>query len=194
MVISVILGYDMSDLKNGGDSMKAICTLCNKNVIDVLHMGISTLVSRKIKNIKQEKERDLNSSSIVFIRSTAGTVSQQGDQKVVKEPVNNNSSQTNSPISVKSLKVMAEDAEIRWALNVVLSHFSYRSCLGTNKPFKTIFPGSAIAKEVSVSKTKCTYVIHFDIAPIFKNINNNNLTIFNISIALPFIQFYLTKV
>ena len=42
---------------------------------------------------------------------------------------------------------MAKDAEIKWNLKVVLSHFSYRSCLGTSKHFKTIFSESAIAKE-----------------------------------------------
>ena len=32
-----------------------------------------------------------------------------------------------------------------------------------------MFPDSVIAKQFSMSKTKCAYVIHFDIAPIFKN-------------------------
>ena len=84
--------------------------------------------------------------------------------------MSDNSLQTNFKIqSVKSPKVMAKDAEIKWALKVVLSHFSYRSCLGTNKHFKITFSDSALVKEFSMSKTKCAYVIHFGMAPIFKN-------------------------
>ena len=64
---------------------------------------------------------------------------------------------------------MAKDAKIKWALKVVLSHFSYRSCLGTNKHFKITFSDSALVKEFSMSKTKCAYVIRFGMAPIFKN-------------------------
>ena len=120
-------------------------------------MGISALVSHKTKNKHQEKEKDLNSSGIVFFfKNTTVTVNQQGDQKAVKEPVRDHSPQTNSlTSSVKLPKVMAEDAEIRWALKVVLTHFSYRSCLCTNKRFKTMFPDSTTAKEFSMSKTKC---------------------------------------
>lgn len=65
---------------------------------------------------------------------------------------------------LKSLKVIAEDAEIRWTL----SHFSYKSCLGTNKLSKLMFRDSTIANEFCMSKTKYTYVTHFGIAPIFK--------------------------
>ena len=64
---------------------------------------------------------------------------------------------------------MAEDAEIKWALKVLLSRFSYRSCLGTNKVSKTMFLDYVIVKEFSMSKTKCAYVIQFVLAPIFKN-------------------------
>ena len=69
--------------------------------------------------------------------------------------------QTNSWTSVKLPKGMAKDAEVKWALKLLLSHFSYRSCLGTNNFFKTMFLDSAIAQEFFMSKTKCGYVIHF---------------------------------
>ena len=64
---------------------------------------------------------------------------------------------------------MAKFAEIRWVLKVVLSYFSYRSCLGTNKLFKTMFPDSAISKKFLMSKTRCAYVIHFGTELIFKD-------------------------
>ena len=106
----------------------------------------------------------------MFLQKTAGTINKQEDQKAVKEPVSDNSPQTNfKALSVKLPKGMAKVAEIRWVLKVVLSHFSYRSCLDTNKLFKTMFPDSAIVKKFSMSKTKCAYVIHFGIASIFKD-------------------------
>ena len=86
---------------------------------------------------------------------------------------------------------MAEDAEIKWALKVLLSRFSYRSCLGTNKVFKTMFLDYVIVKEFSMSETKCAYVIKFVLAPIFKN---DLVEQINSSLSLSFIQFYLTRV
>ena len=110
---------------------------------------------------KQGKRKRFEFFKLCFLKNTTGTVNQQGDQKAVKESMSDNPPQTNYPrSSEKSPKVMAEDAEIRWALKVILSHFSYRLCLGTNKLFKTMFPDSAMAKEFSVSNAKCAYV-HF---------------------------------
>ena len=48
-------------------------------------------------------------------------------------------------------------------------HFSYRSCLDINKLFQKIFPDSSVANYFSLSKIKCAYIVHFGIAPYFKN-------------------------
>ena len=58
-------------------------------------------------------------------------------------------------------------AEIVWALKVVLSHFSLRSCLELNNLFKCIFPDSQIASKFSLSKTECSYIINFGFSPYF---------------------------
>ena len=115
--------------------------LCNKKVIDIQNSGILALVSHKTINKKhQEKERDLNSSSIVFFKNTAVMVNQQRDEKAVNKPVSNNSPQANSPISsVKLPKLMVEDADLRWALKVLLSHFSYDMCVDTDKLLSLCF-------------------------------------------------------
>ena len=45
-------------------------------------MRISALVSHREKKKKhQEKERDVNSSSIIFFKNTTGTVNQHGDSE-----------------------------------------------------------------------------------------------------------------
>ena len=82
--------------KYSGDSKNAICTLCNKKVIDIRNIGIlSVLVSPKTKNKKREKEKDLNSSTLPFSK----TLKRQSTNQWIRK-------------QLKSLKVIAEDAEI----------------------------------------------------------------------------------
>lgn len=60
------------------------------------------------------------------------------------------------------------NSEILWALKVVTSHFSFRSCIGLNHLFKVMFPDSDIAKNFALGKTKCAYLINFGLSPFFK--------------------------
>ena len=59
-------------------------------------------------------------------------------------------------------------SEILWALKVVMSHLSLRSCTGLNELFKVMFKDSEIAKGFALSRTKCTYLINFGLAPYFR--------------------------
>ena len=61
-------------------------------------------------------------------------------------------------------------AEIVWALKVVMSHFSLRSCLELNDLFKYMFPDSQIASKFSLSKTKCSYIINLGLAAYFSDV------------------------
>ena len=89
----------------------------------------------------------------------------------------NSTSQSNS--AAQSGQTTIEDfqipalvvkAEIVWALKVVMSHFSLRSCLELNDLFKCMFPDSQIASKISLSKTKCSYIINFGLAPYFSEV------------------------
>ena len=62
------------------------------------------------------------------------------------------------------------NAEILWCLKVVMSHMSFRSCLGLNDMFKTMFSDSAIAHGFALSKTKCAYALNFGIAPYYREL------------------------
>ena len=64
------------------------------------------------------------------------------------------------------------NAEILSTLNVMMKHFSFRSCMDWDKLFKSMFPDRKIARQFKRSKTKCSYYINFGIAPVF----NKNLT------------------
>ena len=62
----------------------------------------------------------------------------------------------------------ANHAELLWAHRVVMCHQSYRSCLGLNGLFKSMFNNSQIAKKFALSKTKCAYLINYGVALCYK--------------------------
>ena len=47
-------------------------------------------------------------------------------------------------------------------------HQSYRSCLGHNGLFKSVFNDCQIAKKFAQSKTKCAYLINYGMVPFYK--------------------------
>ena len=124
-------------------------------------MGVSALVSHKIKNESYKpKEASLESNSSLYFTKSSAPVKQSSSSAQAKQY---------SLISSYTGKAIIKDAEICWAIKVVMSHFSYRSCFNINKPFQKMFPDSAEANYFSLSKTKCAYTVQFGIAPYFKN-------------------------
>ena len=59
-------------------------------------------------------------------------------------------------------------AEVLWALKVVLSHYSYKSCEDIAQLFQRMFADSTIAKQFSCGEKKCAYVACFGVAPFFQ--------------------------
>ena len=59
-------------------------------------------------------------------------------------------------------------AEIRWTMKLVLSNLSFRSCLGLNDLFQSMFYDSDIAKGFKLSKMKCSYYVNYGLAPFYK--------------------------
>ena len=57
------------------------------------------------------------------------------------------------------------NAEVLWALKILTSHYSQRSCEDTDKLFKNMFPDSQIAQNFQCGRTKCSYLICFGLAP-----------------------------
>ena len=58
-------------------------------------------------------------------------------------------------------------AEVLWAMKVVSSHYSYVSCMETDRPFQLMFPDSAIAKSFSCGEKNIAYIICHGLAPYF---------------------------
>ena len=68
-----------------------------------------------------------------------------------------------------SLVFLAHDAEIRWAVKDVLSHFSSRSNASMRSLFLSMFTDNAFVKEYSMSKDKVSYYVNYEIASAFRN-------------------------
>ena len=115
---------------------KAKCKLCCKT-FDIVNMGIAALES----HAKGDKYKTkLSRSGTVNIQQLYKATNQSGDKGTLKS-------------FVVSSAVMA--AEIKWALNIVTSLFSFRSCLDINELLRSIFIDSHTAKSFKLSKTKC---------------------------------------
>ena len=106
------------------------------------------------KKSKHESRLEDKMKSLHF--QTTGSSSSSGSSK-------------NQTIESLVLPVANLHAEIRWAMKVVQSHFSLRSCLDMNELFKTMFPDNQIASQFQMSKTKCSFVINFGLGPYFKD-------------------------
>ena len=59
-----------------------------------------------------------------------------------------------------SPKFLAYDAEIRWAVKIVLYHFSYRSSVSMKSLFLAMSSDNTIVKEQSTSKDKVSHYVN----------------------------------
>ena len=130
---------------------KSKCRLGCKT-FDIGNMGIAPLES----HTKGDKHKmKLSSAGAVNIQELYKATNQSGDKGTLKS-------------LVVSSAVMT--AEIKWALKIVTSYFSFRFCLDINELFRSMFNDSHIAKSFKLSKTKCACLINFGIAPYFKEV------------------------
>ena len=85
----------------------------------------------------------------------------------IDDEVKTQKKRTQPTILDMQIPALVTKAEIIWTLKVVMSHFSLRSCLELNELFKSMFPDSTVASKFSLSKTKCSYLINFGLAPFY---------------------------
>ena len=60
-----------------------------------------------------------------------------------------------------------QNAEIIWAMRLIEKHQSYRSCDDIQQTFTAMCPDSAIAKKMSIARTKAKYLINHGLALYF---------------------------
>ena len=58
----------------------------------------------------------------------------------------------------------------------VLFGYSFNSCQNKNDLFCDLFPDSNIAKIFACGKTKCSYIVTYGLAPYFKGLLNDTVS------------------
>ena len=156
--------------------------------VDISSMGESALTS----HLKGKKHQTLTSQkrSLASVSDFFGVSSQQpattsDDAKEVSKSTSSESGEHNTLNPTKSStasssgssvmeRIVTRDetlkAEILWALKVIMSHYSYKSCEGTSKLFQAMFPDSRIASQFTCGEKKSAYLICFGLAPHFKQL------------------------
>ena len=80
-------------------------------------------------------------------------------------------------------------AEIRRALESLLSNYSFNSCSIKTELFAAMFSSSTISKQFSMGKTKCAYYLTYGMASYFKDIYLQSLNRFHFT-AVSFNESY----
>jgi len=135
--------------KVDGNPHVARCKVCCKEVNIAVH-GITALHIHA-KGSKHQ-ERLPKTSCMSFFRK---------DKKAVEEDTlgkPTSSQLTQSTIGSCANKSLVVNAEIMWALDVVMSKYSNK-----NELFPAMFPDSEIAKAFACGKTKCSYLVNYGI-------------------------------
>ena len=69
--------------------------------------------------------------------------------------------------SVLTVQDQVSKAETLWALKTVSENFSFRASDGSPDLFQRMFPDSHIAQHMTMSRTKVTYMIGYELGPYF---------------------------
>ena len=127
--------------------------ICAK-IFSVANLGVKTLESHGNgdRHVPPSSQKTLNSMI----------------QNAEKPSENTPSNLQQAFISTSCNASLARNAEIMWAVDVILSSYSYRSSAKKSNLFCGMFLDSEAAQNVSCGKTKCGYLICFVIAPYFK--------------------------
>ena len=119
---------------------EAKCKLCCKT-IDLSNMGTRAL------------ESHAQSAKHVKLNNESGAIKMFFSPKSADHNKNDVKGQNDFHVSNG-----VTDAEIRWVLNIVKKHVSYRSCVDDLDVFPTMFPDSQIAQQTTLGKTKFMYL------------------------------------
>lgn len=153
----------------------AKCNLCSKD-IDLSTMGSGALDSHANGKKHSQKMKDRLQGLDCFFSKTAdktktGVASNVSDVVPIEQPTSSGAVAKKSDGTITSMMLNDNtlNAEILWTLKVVLSHFSFRSCIEVNKLFQVMFPDSDIASQFALGKTKCCYMINYGLYSYFKD-------------------------
>ena len=149
-------------------STNAKCKWCG-TTLDVRNMEVASLANHAKYKKHEGKEHCFNNlksamSPLFFSRSSSSlTLSSSSQSSQVQSAVASNT------LDSMILPIIILDAEIKWSVNVVQNHLSFRSCIDLNKLFYHMFPDSKIAQKSQLEKTKCAYLVNYGMKPFVKD-------------------------
>lgn len=169
------------------DNRKFFCKLCKK-ALNLSNMGRQA-VSSHMKTAGHLKQVTITSQNLKLTfcntsKTTAGdtrpeeNVSKSAERE--KEKDDETPSQLKAPSSIFTNWQSVYEAEILWVLNMIKSHSSLNSCQDLTTLFQKMFSDSVIAKKMTLSPKKASYMCVFGLGPYFseqlldmlKNIKN----------------------
>ena len=135
-------------------------------------MGVASLSDHAKCKKHKGKEYDFDNSkssmssllSLFFSRSSSSsTLSSSSHSSQVQSTLANNT------LDSVILPITVLNAEIKWSMKVIQSHFSFQSCIDLNKLFYDMFPDSEIAQQFQLGKTKYAYLVNYGMALFVKD-------------------------
>ena len=147
----------ISEIEN--DAFSARCKLCNKT-ISIAGQGVKALESHE-GSMKHKSHLPEKQSKLSYHKTF---------EKPNRSLLPSNSDTKQSIIFSYSSQQQIAQAEVIWAIGVVLNNYSFNSSSNKSNLFTAMFPDSAIAKYFTCGATKCSYIICFGVAPYMKAI------------------------
>lgn len=158
----------------------AFCKLCSKS-FSLSNMGKRAISSHfegkqhkaRLKIMKtsatmnkyvQQQNKDVTNSDVV-----AASLLEAKDETNRDQLVHNSNPMMNNSNSFDS-KIDLAKAEILWALNMIVTHTSYRTASKSIDIMRSMFQDSPIAQNITFGKTKAAYLVLFGLAPYFENL------------------------
>lgn len=177
-----------------GDVQRAYCKFCKKS-FDVGNMGLSALKSHergqghvkvatqmkketKITHFLREmtsegggqdicrQSKDLQATTVDVESGCQGSIAFQVSN--TNEEATCSGQQGSSTLSKFFSSQAVLEAEIRWVIKMVRSHYSFNSSSDVSVIFSQMFPDSEIAKRFACGATKSAYLLSFGLCPYFK--------------------------
>jgi hypothetical protein len=155
------------------DIYSAGCKLCQKEFL-LSNMGLRAVKSHaeskrhsdRVASLKQQPKVSSLLQSTCSLVPTIHALSNTAPSLISDVSLH---TEKNKAIVMNNyvIKDDVTKAEIRWAINCVTKHQSYRSCDGVADLFRSMFPDSSIANQFSMGRDKITYYVVFGLSPFF---------------------------
>lgn len=163
-------------LKKAIDSTQFRCIVCHKT-LSLSTAGRSALTD----HANGDKHKDALSKRSNFFKpigkKVLSKVSSNKDCESLLLSTTSSTTTSSKQMTLKSAVNLSDVvlAEIRWVLKAVVSGYSMNSLNDVTESFSAMFPDSSIASQMTLKRTKASYIANFGIAPHFISMLNNQI-------------------